>query len=98
VREALHGLKPLTDKDRSEIAKNINDHVLHRQPIAFRSSAARLADGDERFTVEGKLTMARSTRPVDAQLDVGAAGRVSGTIPLTQNAGGISPTAGSWAH
>ena len=28
VREGLRGLKPLTDKDRSEIRKNIDDTVL----------------------------------------------------------------------
>jgi hypothetical protein len=90
----LHGLKPLTDKDRSEIATNIDDKVLHRLPITFRSSAVRPADGDERLTVEGELTMAGSTRPVAAQLDVGADGRVSGTIPLTQSAWGIKPYRG----
>jgi polyisoprenoid-binding protein YceI len=57
VREGVRGLKPLTDKDRSEIAKNIDDKVLHGQPISFRSSAVRLADGDGRLTVEGELTM-----------------------------------------
>jgi len=94
VREGVRGLKPLTDKDRSEIAKNIDDKVLHGQPISFRSSAVRLADGDGRLTVEGELTMAGSTRPVAAQLDVGADGRVNGTIPLTQSAWGIKPYRG----
>jgi transposase len=54
VREGVRGLKPLTDKDRSEIAKNIDDKVLHGQPISFSSSAVRLADGDVRLTVEGE--------------------------------------------
>jgi polyisoprenoid-binding protein YceI len=54
----------------------------------------RPADGDERLTVEGELTMAGSTRPVAAQLDVGADGRVSGTIPLTPSAWGIKPYRG----
>jgi hypothetical protein len=44
VREGVRGLKPLTNKDRSEIAKNIDDKVLHGQPISFRSSAVRLAE------------------------------------------------------
>ena len=42
VREGVRGLKPLTDKDRSEIHKSIDDKVLHGQPIAFRSTAVRL--------------------------------------------------------
>jgi hypothetical protein len=56
------GLKPLTDKDRSEIRKNIDDTVAHGQPITFRPTAMRLTDGDAPLTVEGDLTMASSTR------------------------------------
>src|SRR5919106_3403653 len=40
VREGLRGIKPLTDKDRGEIRKNIDDKVLHVQPITFRTSVA----------------------------------------------------------
>jgi polyisoprenoid-binding protein YceI len=94
VREGLRGLKPLTDKDRSEIRKNIDDKVLQGQPIAFRSTAVRLAEADGQLVVEGQLTMAGNTRPVTARLDVGADGRVSGTIPLTQSEWGIKPYRG----
>jgi hypothetical protein len=91
VREGIRGLKPLTDKDRGEIAENIDDKVLHGQPIGFRSSAVWLVDGDGRLTVEGVLTMAGSTRPVAAQLDVGAEGPRQ---RLTQSAWGIKPYRG----
>ena len=94
VREGLRGVKPLTDKDRGEIRKNIDDKVLHGQPISFRSRAVRLAEGPERLTVEGDLTMAGSTRPVTAELSVGADAQVLGTIPLTQSAWGIKPYRG----
>ncbi len=94
VRVGERGVKPLSDKDRSEIRKNIDDKVLRGQPIAFRSTAARLADADGPLVVEGELTMAGTTRPITAQLDVGADGRVSGTIPLTQSDWGIKPYRG----
>ena len=94
VLEGRRGIKPLTDRDRGEIRKNIDEQVLHGQPIEFRSSAVRLAGGDGPLTVEGELTMAGSTRPVTAQLDVGADGRVQGTIPLTQSEWGIKPYRG----
>jgi polyisoprenoid-binding protein YceI len=68
--------------------------VLGGQPIEFRSSAVRMPDGPGRLTVEGELTMAGSTRPVTAQLDVGGEGRVTGTIALTQSAWGIKPYRG----
>ena len=39
----MRGVKPLTDKDRREIRKNIDAKVLGSSPIAFRSSAASTA-------------------------------------------------------
>jgi polyisoprenoid-binding protein YceI len=94
VREGVRGLKPLTDKDRSEIHKNIDDKVLHGQPIAFRSTAVRLPEADGPLVVDGQLSMGGKTRPVTAQLDVDADGRVTGTIPLTQSEWGIKPYRG----
>jgi hypothetical protein len=86
--------KPLTDKDRSEIRKNIDDKVLRGQPIAFRSTTVRLAEPEGPLVVEGQPTMAGNTRPITAQLDVGADGRLSGTIPSTQSEWGIKPYRG----
>jgi polyisoprenoid-binding protein YceI len=94
VREGVRGLKPLTDKDRSEIRTNIDDKVLQGQVIAFRSTAVRLPEADGPLVVEGELTMAGNARPITAQLDVGADGRVSGTIRLTQSEWGIKPYRG----
>jgi polyisoprenoid-binding protein YceI len=94
VRDGVRGLKPLTDKDRSEIRKNIDDKVLHGQPIEFRSTAVRLPEADGPLVVDGQLSMAGKTRPVTAQLDVDADGRVGGTIPLTQSEWGIKPYRG----
>jgi polyisoprenoid-binding protein YceI len=94
VREGLHGLKPLSDKDRDEIRKNIDQKVLGDHPIVFRSSRLELADGGRRLSVHGELTMAGATRPITAELDVAAEGRVSGTIALTQSDWGIKPYRG----
>jgi YceI-like domain len=94
VRQGLHGLKPLSDKDRDEIRKNIDDKVLGGHPIAFRSSRLELADDGRRLSVQGELTMAAATRPVSAELDVGPDGRVTGTVALTQSEWGIKPYRG----
>ena len=91
VREATGGVAPLTGRDRAEIAKNIDRGVLRGEPIAFRSTDARLSG--ERLTVEGELTMAGRTGPLTAQLDV-ADGRVTGSVSLTQSAWGIKPYRG----
>ena len=94
VREGVRGVKPLTDKDRGEIRRNIDEKVLHGQPIRFRSSAVRLVDGDARLVVEGDLTICGTTRRIAAQLDSDGEGRVSGTIPLVQSDWGIKPYRG----
>jgi polyisoprenoid-binding protein YceI len=92
VREGLRGVKPLSDKDRREILKNIDDKVLGGQPIAFRSSAVRAVDGG--LELAGDLTMGGTTRPISARLDMDGEGNVSGTIPVTQSDWGIKPYRG----
>jgi polyisoprenoid-binding protein YceI len=94
VREGLRGVKPLTDKDRIEIRKNIDDKILGGEPISFRSTSVRPDAGGARLSVDGELTMAGSTRPITADLGVGADGRLSGTIAVTQSAWGIKPYRG----
>ena len=94
VREGLRGVKPLTDKDRREIRKNIDEKILGGRPVHFRSSGVRLVDDGGRLTVEGELSMAGSARPLTAHLTVHEGGAVSGTIPLTQSAWGIRPYRG----
>jgi polyisoprenoid-binding protein YceI len=92
VREGLRGVKPLTDKDRREIRRNIDEKVLRGQPIEFRSTAMR-RDGAQ-LTVEGELTIGARTRPIGARLDVDEQGNASGTVPLTQSEWGIKPYRG----
>jgi hypothetical protein len=92
VREGLRGVKPLTDKDRQEIRKNIDEKILGGHPIRFRSTGVRLDDSG--ITVEGELSMAGSARPLTARLSVEDGGGLGGTIPLTQSAWGIRPYRG----
>jgi len=94
IREGLRGVKPLTDKDRLEIRKNIDEKILGGSPIQFRASGVRAADDGHRFTVDGELSMAGSTRPLSAQLSVEDGGAISATIPVTQSDWGIKPYRG----
>jgi hypothetical protein len=56
VREGRNGVKPLTDKDRKDIRRSIDEKVLRGKPIAFASTAVEPRDGA--VTVRGELTMA----------------------------------------
>jgi polyisoprenoid-binding protein YceI len=92
VREGLHGVKPLSDRDRAEIRKNIDQKVLLRRPIAFESTAIEHVDG--RLSVSGELTMAGVTLPARFELELAADGRATGTLPVTQSRWGIKPYRG----
>jgi hypothetical protein len=92
VREGLHGLKPLSGKDRDEIVRTIEQKVLGTTEITFRSRHVA-TDGD-RLTIDGDLTLAGSTRPVGAEAVTGADGSTAATILLTQSDWGIKPYRG----
>lgn len=92
VQAGLHGLKPLSDKDRAEILRTVERKVLGTEEIAFRSRHV-VADG-ERLAVEGDLTLAGTTRPVGAEAAVSDDGRVAATIPVLQTNWGIEPYRG----
>ena len=89
VKEGRHGLKPLSDKDLKDIHENIDDKVLRKQPITFRSGSIARADG--RLTVSGDLTIAGTTRPADFQLAFEDGNRITGTLKVTQSDWGIKP-------
>ena len=92
VREGLRGLKPLTDKDRGEIRKNIDEKILRGEPIAFRSSAVESSPG--KLLVRGELSLAGANRPTSFELETTDELHVSGTLPLTQSEWGIKPYRG----
>jgi hypothetical protein len=92
VREGLHGVKPLTDKDRTDIRKTINEKILGGRPIVFRSTAVEPDNGG--LTVRGELELAGTTRPASFELTAAADGRVRGTLPVTQSEWGIKPYRG----
>jgi len=82
IREGLRGAKPLSDRDRREILKNIDQKVLGSSPIEFRGRA----DGDR---VTGELTMAGATRPLTAERTPDG-----GRATLVQSQWGIKPYRG----
>ena len=91
VRDGHGGAKPLSDKDRGDITKNIDKKVLGGHAIDFRSSAVERPGDDGRLHVSGELQMGGTARPVSFDLGVGPDGRVEGTVPLKQSEWGIKP-------
>ena len=65
---------------------------MRGEPIVFRSSAVKSADG--RMVISGDLELAGTTRPAAFELDAAADDRVSGTLTVTQSEWGIKPYRG----
>ena len=92
MREGLRGVKPLTDKDRGEIRKNIDEKIPGGEAITFRSAAVETTPG--RLMIRGELSLAGTSRSASFELQTTGDGQVSGTLPLTQSEWGIKPYRG----
>ena len=93
VRDGQGGVKPLTDKDKADIHKSIDDKVLKGKAITFKSTEAS-SNGAGPAAVTGEVSMGGNSRPVSFEVDVAPDGQVTGTVPLTQSEWGIKPYSG----
>lgn len=88
VREGTGGMQPLGDDDKASIEQTIDDEVLRRDEITYRSTEV-IPDGDG-LRVAGELTMLGQTAPI--RLDVAL---VDGTLTaggvVRQTAFGMKP-------
>ena len=92
VREGTGGMQPLGYEDKANIEQTIDDEVLLRKSIEFRSTSVQSADGG--LSVEGELTLGGGTRPLTFDLAVGDDGKVSGRVVVTQSNWGMTPYTG----
>ena len=90
VREGTGGMQALGDDDKASIEQTIDDEVLKRQAIEFRSTAVQ-ADGG-RLGVQGELTLGRHDRVRSRSTSrVGDDGKLSGSAVVKQSDWGITP-------
>ena len=91
ILEAVGGMKSLSDKDRRDIAKNIDDKVLetgkHAQ-LTFESTSVSGSAPD--FNAAGNMTIKGTTRPVNVALNVNGS-QVTGKTSISQKDFGIKP-------
>jgi hypothetical protein len=88
VREGTGGMQALDDGDRANIEQTIDDEVLRREPIAFRST--QVTGTAAGLSVQGELTLLGTTRPVAFDVAV-ADGRVSAVAVVKQTDFGMKP-------
>jgi polyisoprenoid-binding protein YceI len=88
VREGTGGMKPLDEDDHENIETTIEDEVLHRRDVRFRST--RVDVQGDRLGVEGDLTLVGTTRPIAFELAL-EGGRVRGEAVVRQTEWGMKP-------
>lgn len=94
VVQATGGLKPLTDKDKSDIAQNQEKSLQYGKfpQITFQSTA--VTGGPPTMSVEGNLTIKGNTRPVTLEITVEdgpGETRITGKTQLRQTDFDVKP-------
>ena len=75
VQKGTGGMQELGDDDKANIHQTIDDEVLKRRDIVFRSTRVGSTAGG--LSVEGDLTLAGTTQPIAFDLAVGDDGTLS---------------------
>jgi polyisoprenoid-binding protein YceI len=88
VIEGTGGIQSLGDDDKKNIKKTIDDDVIKRDDITFRSTSVE--GDDSKLTVQGDLTLRGKTNPITFDLAVGD-GTVSGSAVVKQTNFGMKP-------
>ena len=91
VREGSGGMQALGDDDKASIQETIDDEVLKREGIEFRSTAVQTAADGSQISVQGELTLVGKTAPIAFDLTVGDDGKLSGSVVVKQTDWGIAP-------
>jgi polyisoprenoid-binding protein YceI len=94
VREGTGGVQELGDDDKADIKKTIDDELLKREPIEFRSTEVDASDEGGQLRVRGDLKLAGNTHPVEFDLSVGSDGQIKGGAALKQTDWKIKPYSG----
>jgi len=88
VQEGTGGMQALDDDDKANIEQTIDDEVLRRDQITFRSTEVAAADGGLRVT--GDLTLLGRTAPLVLDIAVGD-GALTAAAVVRQTDFGMKP-------
>lgn len=90
VREGTGGMTKLGDEEKAGIEQTIDEEVLRRRSVEFRSSAFEVSSDGSGATVSGELDLMGTSHPVSFELRTGD-GRLTGRATLRQSDWGIKP-------
>jgi polyisoprenoid-binding protein YceI len=90
VLDGTGGMQSLDDDDRASIRQTIDDDVLKRQEITFRSTRVQ-PGGDGALHVEGNAELFGKSQPIAFDIASGAGGTLTATAVVTQTGFGMKP-------
>ena len=90
MREGTGGVQALGDDERANIEKTIDDEILKRGAVTFRSTGAEPGP-DGRLLVRGDLALGDAAQPIAVALGMSGDGRVVATAVVTQSGWGMKP-------
>jgi hypothetical protein len=88
VRDGTGGMTALGDDDKAGISQTIDEEVLKRSAVEYRSSS--IEDDGDRLRVHGNLMMLGKTVPTELELSAGN-GRLTGSAAVRQSDLGMKP-------
>ena len=91
VVEGTGGIQALTDDDAASIQGTIDDEVLKREDIEFRSTRVEARGDGGRLHVEVELTIIGRTNPIAFDLELDEDGALTASAVVTQTAWGMKP-------
>jgi polyisoprenoid-binding protein YceI len=91
VREGSGGIQTLGDEEKRSIQQSIDDDVLKRSAIEFRSRAVESSSDGSRLRVQGELELLGRGHPIAFELTVADDGRLAGSATVKQSDWGIKP-------
>lgn len=94
VVEGTGGVKPLTEHDKDEIRKTMQKplHIADHPTATFRSTGVEVRG--EEATIQGELSLAGQTHPVELRAHQEAGGAVVAHAEIVQSTWGIKPYSG----
>ena len=95
VIEGTGGVMALSDDDKAEIEKTLEDEVLPASRVEFQSTQIVPSESDdEHFIVSGELAMNDKRHPLGFELSLGRNGEITGRATVKQSDWGIKPYSG----
>ena len=91
VIEGTGGMQSLGDDDKANIEQTVDEEVLKRQAITFRSTKVQPRAGGGGLSVQGDLTLLGKSRALSFDVAVAEGGALSAVAIVKQSDWGMKP-------